>query len=109
MASEIEAYQSAIQEFRTAKAACENIAKIVFEGNKALVNWHRATVSNVPQGFPMNLALANGAAAIDASQWPTGQQIAVVLSNYHAVAQAMRNAYAAIPASQREVVQPPPK
>lgn len=108
MASEIEIYQGVIEELKQAKASVERIAKIVGEGAAILRDWKTAMVSNAPGGigFPPEIALRRQA-GIDCREWPTGEQIARALSQWHQCKARVESAYHAIPEGQRQVVVAP--
>lgn len=108
MSSEIETYQSAVAKYKAAVAKCEAIAKTVHAASDALHNWRNTMMSNVGGGWPMEVALNRRNPSIDGNQWVTAQQLATALLDYHAARSAMDNAYSAIPATQRDVVVPPP-
>lgn len=109
MSSEIESYQAARAAFVVAEKKCQAIADTVKSAAMTLSNWREAMVSNASGGFPMEVALNPRTPSIDAQQWPSGQQIATALSEYHTMKSEMSNAYSSIPATQRDVVVPPPK
>lgn len=103
----ISQYQQAVTNLKAAKSEAERVARVVSEGASALREWRKTMVSNAQGGFPMEIALSRSNPNINASEWPTGQQIADALQKYHQAKQALGNAYSAIPEGQRRVVQAP--
>lgn len=110
MSAQIEAYQKAITELEAAANKVQRLVSTIRDGSSKLGDWKRLCVSNAPPGvgFPPELALSPHTPSIDARAWPTGEQIAQAVSGWHQARGAVRQAYEAIPASQREVVTPPP-
>jgi len=108
MSSEIEAYQNAVTKYKAVVAKCEAIANTVHQASNALRNWRKTMMSNVGGGWPMEIALNRNSPSINGSEWVTAHQLATALQDYHAARSAMDNAYSAIPATQRDVVVPPP-
>lgn len=109
MSSEIENYQTARAAYELASKRCQAISDTVREGASILSDWQRAMVSNATGGFPAEIALGRHTRSINATQWPTGQDVATALSTFHEAKSAMHNAYSSIPQEQRDVIVPPPK
>jgi hypothetical protein len=108
MANEIEDYQQATRTYEGAQLACERLVGTVHAASRALQKWRTATVSNASVGFPAHLVLGGGGtSSIDASQWPTAQELANALSAYHATQILMKQAFDRIPETQRAVIKPP--
>ena len=89
-------YQQAVQGLLSAIAGAERLSQMVSNGAPVLRNWRGGMVSNSQVGFPAELALGP-TPSINASEWPTGQQIAEALGRYHKAKSELRMAYDAIP------------
>ena len=100
-------YQQAVAALKSAIAGAERVVRVVTGGASALRDWRKTMVSNSSGGFPMEVALSRQSPSINASDWPSGQQIADALQQYHQAVTTLRNSYSAIPESQRGVVQAP--
>lgn len=98
-------YQTALRNFNRAKNHAETLVNTIAEAAAKLQNWRTVRVSNVNVGFPVDISISN---SINANQWPTAQQLAEALADYHSRLHEVGNAYRRIPEDQREVVQPPP-
>jgi hypothetical protein len=108
--SAIAAYQTAIGQLQAAQKQVEQYVRII-EHAAGLLNrdgWKTAMMSNVQGGFPAEIAFSRRE-GINGSDWPTAQQLADALVAWHNAKQAVKNAYQAIHASERSVVQPPDK
>ena len=103
----ISQYQQAAATLKATIAEAERVVRVVTGGASALREWRKTMVSNSKGGFPMEIGLSPHSPSINASEWPTGQQIADALQRYHQAKQALRNAHSAIPEGQRSVVQAP--
>jgi hypothetical protein len=102
--NEIESYQAAMNEYDAAKQKCQQLSNFISQAAKILHNWPKATVANVTGNFPPELVTRRSEASINGKDWPTAQQIADALCDFHAKQLAMSNAYDRIPQSQRGVV-----
>lgn len=107
----ISAYQKAHQDFLDATQAGRKLSLTVSRAASVLSlnGWNKAVISNAAGGYPPELILANTNNTINANEWPTAQQMTDILLAWHKAREEMRNAYAAIPESQRSVVKPPPE
>jgi hypothetical protein len=102
----IEKYQQAVNELKTAVSGVERIVKIVLEGASSLRDWKHALVANANGGFPPELGSSRNA-PLNATEWPTGQQIADSLIRYHDARFELRKAYEAVQDTHRGVLKPP--
>jgi hypothetical protein len=102
----IEKYQAAGIELKNAIASAERLVKIIRDGALVLQDWKRVMVSNAQVGFPAEVALTRSP-SINASDWPTGQQLAEALRRYHNARGDLRRAYDAIPEAQRDAIRGP--
>jgi hypothetical protein len=107
MPTAIELYKQATDEVMDAMRNAERVAGIVRHGADVLGQWKRAIVANCQGAFPPEIGMNPNAPTINASEWPSGQQIADALGRFHDARIRLKNAYQAIPDSERSVVQPP--
>lgn len=108
MPTQIETYKKANDEFKQSVQNARAMAQVVSRGAVALDHWQVAMVSNCQGVFPPEVTLRQDAASqINASEWPSGQDIANTLRAYHSAWQRVKEFYAAIPATERAAVQSP--
>jgi len=102
----ISEYQTALREFEQATRRVERIVGIISDASSKLGDWQRVSVANINVGFPAEILRGP---SINGSDWPTAQQLAEALSQYHSTLHEAGNTYRRIPADQRGVIQPPPE
>lgn len=100
----IQAYQEALKQLETSTSQVERYVVEILNGASKLRHWESVVISNSGIGFPIE---AHGE-SIDANNWPSAQQLAEVLSEWHKVYHAVNNAWNAIPKDRRVGIQPPP-
>lgn len=105
--SAISDYQTSLEALKSATAEAERIARIVSSGAASLSKWREGMVSDVPGGFPAEIALNPRSPRIGGREWPTAQMIADSLQRYHSAVADVRTKYAAIPETERGVVTSP--
>ena len=72
-----------------------------------LEHWRAVHVVNAGVGFPTEVTMMMGR-SIDASTWPTPQQLAETLADWHEAAEGARTAWAHLPMETRSSLPPPP-
>jgi hypothetical protein len=102
----IERYQLAVNELKAAVSGAERIVKVVLEGAASLRDWKHALVANAAGGFPPQLGSTRNA-PLNATEWPSGQQIADSLIRYHEARAELRKAYESVKDIHRGVLKPP--
>lgn len=105
--SKIEEYQNAIMAYEQAKIACGDIANVVERANAILINWTKATVSNIESSFPPEI-YGKAGTSIDAHEWPTADQLSKALQNYHTTKAAVKAKHSEFTIMERRVLIPPP-
>lgn len=105
MADSIRAYLDARKALAGAVNQVESIVRPIHEASQALQKWQNVIISNVEVSFPGGERLT---ASLNANHWPTMQQLAQALAAYHAAYHVVRQAWSAIPESDRSGLQPPP-
>jgi hypothetical protein len=78
----------------------------VQQAARALEHWQAVYVEHSGFGFPKEVTMAGR--AIDASTWPTAQQLADTLAAWQEAAEAARTAWARLPREMRSGMPPPP-
>ena len=103
----ISKYQAAFVSLDTAKKQAKQYVEIITDAARKLMGWEWITVNDTdPQiEFPLNMSHSQ---SIIASKWPTGQQLAQALAEYHSALSMAINAWKAIPQASRIGIQPPP-
>jgi len=102
MSDPIAEYQTATQKFEAAERKEEQVVKTITDAAAKLRDWRHVGVSDVNVGLPLTANSINGGI------WPTPQQLAEALADYHKTLYEVCNAYDWIPPQQRQVIQPPP-
>jgi len=102
MVDPIAEYQTATQKFEAAVRKAEQVVQTITDAAAKLRDWRHVGVSNINVGLPLTANAINGAI------WPTAQQLAEALADYHSTLHEVGNAYRRIPTQQRQVIQPPP-
>lgn len=91
-------------------AQCErDVAAIVARVREiagALEHWRTVYVLHAGAGFPKEVTMTGR--AIDASKWPTADELADALGAWHASAETVRTAWARLSAASRASAPPPP-
>jgi len=100
----IQAYQEALKKLEVTTRQVEHYVGEIQNGATKLRNWESVVISNSGVGFP---AEAHGE-SIDANTWPSAQQLAEALSEWHKARHTVNNAWSAIPEERRTGLQPPP-
>ena len=100
----ISEYQAKLRELRKATEEVDRMVSIITNAANDLSRWRDVMVSG-GGGFPPHLV--GSSRNINASTWPTGQQIGELLSRWHSVRFGTQQAYGRIPPSEREEIQPP--
>ena len=101
----ISEYQTKLKELRTITRSIEKMVATVVSGADNLNHWRQVVVTSAGKVPP---ELIGSPRIIDANDWPTGQQIGQLLSQWHDIKVKTDQAYKRIPPSQREGVQTPP-
>ena len=101
----ISEYQAKLKELHETTQAVEKMVATIVSGANKLTHWRQVVVTD-GGNFPCELM--GGSQTINANDWPTGQQIGQLLSQWHSLHSATQQAYEQIPDDQRDVVQPPP-
>ena len=100
-------YVAKLRELDEATAAVQRTVDLIHATSQDLQqDWRQVSVSNVTGGF-FDHVMASGR-RINASQWPTGQQIADLLIRWHTLHFAAERAYSEFPEDQRAEIHPPP-
>lgn len=109
MASEdpIAKYQDALSALDAAERAAQTVVGIVIDvGNKLARNWKRVTVANADPPIPFPVGAVTD--SVNASTWPTAQELGQAMAAWHTARHEARNAWSAIPAERRVGIQGPP-
>lgn len=102
----IRAYLDARNNLEQAAQRAERMVGIILGAAIKLRDWKRVMVSNANVGFPAEIALTTQN-SIRADEWPTAQQLAEALAQWHQARSAARSAWSAVPSSDRPGIQPP--
>ena len=104
----IRKYIDAKRELDSLTEKVKKLQRFIEDVGNALRNPFRFMVSNVSVGFPPEVAMAGGIPTLNASEWPTAQQIAELLSSLHKAYHNALNAFMGIPEPDRKNVAPLP-
>jgi len=99
----IQPYLEALRNLEVITRQVEHVVGEIIKGAEALRDWKHVTVANGKTSFPAE-ALRN---SINPDNWPTIQQLAETLSEWHQSRRAVENAWNAIPRDRRFGLQPP--
>jgi nucleotide-binding universal stress UspA family protein len=99
-------YLDALRELGERERGVVRLVTTIQQAAKHLEHWQAVHVARAGAGFPKEVTMVGR--AIDASAWPTGQQIAETLSAWHEAAERARTAWACLPEAARAGVPPPP-
>ena len=99
MADEIAHWQEALRNLEAANREAERIVRIIHNASASLDDWKDATVSNIGVSFPIGLPIEK---AINAKEWPAAQELAEALASWHTAAHEVRNAWSAIPMTEKK-------
>jgi hypothetical protein len=100
----IQDYQESLRKLEAARNKVERFVVEIKNGANSLLAWDQVVISNVQVGFPPEAQVHS----INADNWPTAQQLAEALSEWHKANHAVQNAWQAIPKADRTGLQPPP-
>lgn len=104
----IRAYLDARKELDRSADRVEKIASLVHDASKKLRGWRRVGISGAKtHHIPPEVQVGNQ--VINASDWPTLQQLSEAPSGWHEANARPRDAYMAIPKHDRGGLQPLPK
>ena len=106
MPNEIEVYRGVLAELGQAEASVKRVVGIISNAARDLKSWKNVIASNAPPGAGFPDVDLHGP-TIDCREWPNGERIARVLSEWHQAKARVGAAYSAIPESQRSVVKTP--
>jgi hypothetical protein len=99
----IRAYQDALTSLAQIEKRAEGFASYIVDAGESMKHWRETGFSNMSGlGFPPALERV-----IDASRWPTGEDVASALSQHHGLLQQVQNTWGAIPNDRRVGLQPP--
>ncbi|MBA3530578.1 MAG: hypothetical protein H0T73_01465 [Ardenticatenales bacterium] len=102
-------YQRAIAALQAASARAEQYGALVTQTATSLREWKKVVMTNVEGEFPADLVAGRNTKSINGVDWPTAQQLADTLLNYHNAKKAVDTAWQAISEEQRQILQPPEK
>lgn len=100
----IQNYQEALRKLESARHKVDRFVIEINNGANSLRTWDQVVISNVQVGFPPEAHVHS----INADNWPTAQQLAEALSEWHKANHAVNNAWQAIPKEHKTGLQPPP-
>jgi hypothetical protein len=100
----IQAYRHALHSLEATTERVETFVEEITHAATMLRRWEQVTILNLGIDFPPEAQLES----INADAWPTSQQLAEALSEWHNCYNAVKNAWQAIPNTQRMGLQPPP-
>ncbi|HEV3258373.1 MAG TPA: hypothetical protein VG013_15950 [Gemmataceae bacterium] len=106
MGDRIRAYQNAMNRLDTAALRVKDFVDEIKQAAKHLEKWEETAVAHVTAKLPMELLLKNR--IIDGQKWPTAQQLADTLADWHRARQEARLAWDMIPVQDRTSLRPPP-
>jgi len=111
MTTAMEAYGGAQKRFEAIARHAKIIVERVQTGAAQLENWRMLMAVNCdPYKFPEEIALRqNPGSGFDANLWPTGQEIAQALSEYHSTWEIVLLRYQSLNESEKQSVPPPPQ
>jgi hypothetical protein len=99
----VQAYKQALRSMEAATEQVEAFVEEITHAATILRRWEQVTILNLGIGFPPGAELES----INADNWPTSQQLAEALAEWHNCRNALNNAWQAIPETQRTGLQPP--
>jgi hypothetical protein len=99
----IQAYKQAIRSLEAATEQVEAFVEEITHAATILRRWEQVKILNLGVGFPPGAELES----INADNWPTSQQLAEALAEWHNCRNTLNNAWQAIPETQRTGLQPP--
>ncbi|TES84161.1 MAG: hypothetical protein E3J92_02085 [Dehalococcoidia bacterium] len=105
----IQKYAGAIDELSQARERVEQMRAFISGVSQCLLKPYEFMVSNVSVGFPPEVGAVSGIPTLDANKWPNAQQIAEEIANLHQKYQQVQNAYNALSAAEKNIVDAPPK
>lgn len=94
-------YDNAQRRRDQATNKCDRLREIVMKAADALRDWRVAAVSNINIPLPSSTRTS-----IDAKTWPTAQQIAETLAEFHAADHALDSAIRRLPKSMQDRLTP---
>jgi hypothetical protein len=99
-------YLGALREVRRRESEVLRMGATIQRAATCLEHWRAVHVVNAGAGFPTEVTMMGR--SIDASAWPTPQQLADTLADWHEAAEGARAAWAHLPAETRSSLPPPP-
>jgi len=100
-------YQGALQRLEEAQRHAERYVQTISEAARALNDWRNTSVSNV-EGIGFSVEVSRSPHTINASNWPTAEQLARALTTWHGVMGDVSDTWRRIPAERRTGLNPPP-
>jgi len=99
-------YLDALREFQQREGEVLRMVATIQQAAKHLEHWRAVHVVHAGAGFPKEVTMVGR--SIDASTWPTAQQLADTLAAWHEAAEIARTAWARLPREMRSSMPPPP-
>jgi hypothetical protein len=99
-------YLDALRELQQREGEVLRMVSIIQRAAKCLEHWKAVYVLNTGAGFPKEVTMVGR--SIDASTWPTAQQLADALAGWHEAAEITRTTWARLPREMRSSMPPPP-
>lgn len=103
----VHAYLNARAEFEKADQAVDRLRDIVFAaGNHLAKSRYKLSVSNGPPGYGYPMGVLGTDASINATTWPTAEELTKATSEWHSAYEKVKSAWNNLPA--KTGLQPPP-
>lgn len=101
-----DSYLNALRTVQQCERDVLRVVATIQDASKSLERWPAVHVAHAGAGFPKDVTMMGR--RIDASTWPTGQQLGETLSAWHAATEAARVAWGRVPREERREFPPPP-
>lgn len=99
-------YVDALREVQQRESEVLRMGATIQHAAKCLERWRAVYVVNAGAGFPKEVTMIGR--SLDASTWPSPQQLADTLAMWHEAAEVARTGWARLPREMRSSVPPPP-
>lgn len=104
--SPAEAYLECLRRVEECERGVLRVVTTIQDAAKRLERWQAVHVAHAGAGFPKEVTMAGR--GIDAATWPTAEQLADTLADWHSAAEAARVAWRHVPQEERAGLPPPP-
>jgi hypothetical protein len=100
-------FQRAMEAMSDAESHAEEVMDVLHSAGQAAAHWKRLVVTNLNPAVTSGGSLDPTRPQIDATRWPTADEIATVLRNWRDTRTEARNAWNAIPEDARRSMKDP--